>query len=1029
MKKIINNAGNKVPKFFSICFFCLLLVGSISSSYAVPVQTIAQAIEVTGTVTDRITGEALPGVNIYIEGSNIGVISDIDGYYSIEVPGPSTIIVFSYMGYVVQKEVVGDRTIISVALEEEAKQIEEVVAIGYGTLRKRDITASISSVRSEDISNIPATSALESIKGLIPGVDISQTGGKPGQESSITIRGRRSITANKPPLVVVDGIPMSNGTETMSDIAPGDIESIEVLKDAAATAIYGARGANGVIMVTTKRGKVGKTTVSYEGYFGITSPMRLPDFMNAEEFADMRRESWRTNWNGTLYDDELIFSPAELAAMEKGVDTDWIDLMFNNGYRTNHNLSVNGGNEKTRFNISFGYFDEIGLVNAWYYNRISSRMNIDHTINDYLSVGASVLVSSSTQDIGTDATLVETYAINPFGEPYDSTGNLIFTPVDDGRRTNPLAEVEPGANINQTDVVRVLAPVYLEIKPVKGLSYRMNFGPDLRFSKFGLFSGQWTNRSFGVEGNNMGVFNNKTWKGYTFDNILTYNFSIGQVHDITISGIHSAQREKYEMLEISGTQMPNEKGIYYTISQAANIEFPKSDYIMQSMLSYMGRVIYSYKGKYLVQGTVRYDGSSRLVEGYKWDLFPGVSVGWRVSDEAFMNNISFVNDLKLRASYGSVGSSGVEPYETQGPLGQRYYAFGDDYSVNYPLENLTARALGWERSTTFDAGIDFGFWGSRVRGSVDYYYTRNSDLILQRALPITSGYTKSLENIGETMNQGVELSLSAGILQNSSGLNWIADLNLTHYQERILDLGGTEYVIDADGNWYFVDEEINIYYDYEKEGIWQADEEDIAKQVDNKKPGEIKVRDVDGDSLITDNDRVVYGRAPKFFGGFVNTFTFKGFDLSAFLFFKYGHSIKSEFNRNQNSLKGITNNLDVDYWLAPTYDEEGNMIDPGNPTNAYPRPDAGNEYAKSGTTLMYFDGSYIKLRNLTLGYTLPVSLTKRFKVSKLRVYVSGENLWLKSEYDLFDPENGSASIDDRDAPSPKTILAGINITF
>ena len=998
-------------------------------------------IQVTGVVTEQSTSLPLPGVNVYIEGTLQGTITDMEGAFQIEVPSPEAVLVFSFIGYVEKRIVVGNQTQLSINLVPDLVKLDEIVTIGYGVIKKRDVTASISTIKSKDLNRISTGNPLESIKGQVAGVDIQQTGGKPGQQATITIRGRSSITADKPPLFVVDGIPMANGESFISDLPPGDIESLEVLKDAAATAIYGSQGANGVILITTKRGITGKTRINYEGYYGITTPFNLPDFMNAEQFADVRRESWRSSWNGDLWDDEDIFSPTELTNLHNGVDTDWLDLMFENGYKTNHSISVMGGNEKTQFNLSGGYYDEQGLIKAMYYKRASVRLNLDHTINKYIKIGTSMSLVNSKMDEGSDMMLVETYANSPLGQPYDSTGALIFKPSEDGRRTNPLSELEPGVNIHETSVSRFFVPAYLEISPYEGLKYRMNAGVDMRFTKYGQFRGQWSSLHGGIEGSNSSEWEKSDLVSATWDHILSYNFDLNDVHQLTFTGIASLWYEQKDRIKISGTNTPFELGEYYTINQST-AQTPETEYSENKIAAFMGRAIYNYKGKYLFQGTLRYDGASVLTEGNKWNTFPGVSLGWRISDENFMENLPVLNDLKLRTSYGVVGSSSIDPYGTKAPLEKRYYAFGDDYSINYALDRLSARTLTWEESSTFDAGFDFALINNRIRGSFDYFHTRNTNLILRRATVNTSGYSEALQNIGETENKGVEFSISAAVLESIDGLKWNVNLNISHHKNKIVDLAGLDYIqaemtdsrnIDhipsGEIDWFFLNEEIDVYYDYKKIGIYQADEEELAATRENKVPGQIKLLDVDGDSLITPDDRIIYGRTPKYYGGIVNSFDYKGFDFSFFLYFKVGHYIRSDFNRNQNSLKGVTNNLDVDFWTPPIYNEEGVMIDPGNPTNANPRPDAGLEYARDGSTLRYFDGSYLKLRNVTLGYTLPKKLTKRMRIDRARFYLSGDNLWLLSEYDLFDPENGSKRIDDRDAPSTKTFLAGINLTF
>lgn len=986
-------------------------------------------IHVSGVVLDKRSQLPMANVTVIIPGKKGGTITDSLGRYRISLPERSTNLAFLYVGYLTEYVEIGTKEEVNVEMIEEFIPIDEVIVFGYGSIRKRDVTAAIASIKGSEMKKILSQSALQGMKGQLSGVDITQTGGKPGQEAVISIRGRRSISADKPPLVVVDGIPLTNGAYFISDLNANDIESVEILKDAASSAIYGFRGANGVILITTRRGKPGETTVAYEGYYGITTPLALPDFMNAGEFSSMIREAWRYGWNGELRPDEQVFSTTELSALAEGVDTDWLDLVFNKGYRTNHNFSIVGGNDRTHFNISLGYFDEQGLISTMVYSRLSSRINLDHRVNDKLKIGTSLSIVNSHQDVGSDPMLIETYANSPLGKPFTPSGEINFFPVDDGRRTNPLAEQVEGANIHETEVTRIFAPVYIEFNPFKGLEYRVNFGPDIRFSKYGEFVGQWTNQNLGVEGSNDVVFSNSTWRAYTFDNILTYRRKVGEKHDITFTGVSSLQSERYEFLRLSGSNVPFDHGQYYILDQASLHDIPETDYYLKRIASIMGRAIYSFSDRYIFQVTVRHDGASPLTEDMRWGTFPGVSVGWRISEESFMQGFSGLGDLKFRASYGTVGSAAVDPYGTLGRLGVGYYTLGESYNLNYLLVNLPAESLGWERSTTFNLGLDFSICRNRINGALDVYSTRNTDLILARALPTTSGYPYSLENIGETLNRGIEFNVSAAILRNTEGFSWNMDMNLSHNLGKIIDLGGAPNIQDTDGNWFFVGEEIDIYYDYRKIGIYQANEADLAASREKKVPGEIKLYDRDGDGIITDKDRVVFNREPKLYGGFLNNFSYRNFDFSVFLYFRVGHVIKSEFNRSQSSLKGITNNLDVDYWVPPAYDDNGIMVDPGNPTNEYPRPNAFLEYALNGESLQYFDGSYLKIRNVNLGYSFPERFTSKLRISQLRLFLTGEDLLFFSEMSLFDPENGTAHINDRDAPSTRSFLAGVNIVF
>lgn len=985
-----------------------------------PCEAVKQQLTVKGVVKSATDGQPLPGVNVVEKGTTNGSVTDLDGNYSITVQGPNATLQFSFIGFLNEEIEVGGQSQVNVSLVEDIKELDEVVVIGYGTQKKRDITAAISSISEEAIERIPVASSVEAMKGQVAGVDVVQQGGRPGQYSSVTIRGRRSITASNDPLYVIDGIPMTAGSGTVFDFNSQDIESMEVLKDAAATAIYGSRGANGVILITTKRGNAGKTVVNYNGYYGISSVLNYPDMMNGEEFANMKRESQRDGWDGAIPpDDEIFEDPVELESIALGRTTDYPALVLGNGYQTNHQLSVAGGNEKTQFNISIGYYDEQGLIENQDYNRITARINIDHKIGKIFRVGMSSLASQSTQNWGSDATLGEAYANNPLGNPYDEEGNVRLLPTNDGIRTNPLSELVPGAYVDEREYTRIFNAAYLQANIVDGLTYRVNFGPDIRYRKQGVFRGSETNDNRGGPAD--AEYENNIDFGYTLENILTFEKDLGSNHSIKFTGLQSIQSQRYERHQTEVSNLPYESQLFYNLGSAEVKGNLISELSEWSLASFMGRLNYDLMGKYLFQASMRADGSSRLAEGNKWTYFPGLSFGWRLIDEPFMQNLSWLYELKLRGSYGAVGNTSIDPYQTQGALSRTTYAWGDAaYAYGYRLDGIPNPQLGWEKSTTIDVGADFGIIGNRVSGNIDYYITNTTDLLLKRNLPYTSGYENILQNVGATKTTGIELTLFTHIIDNPNSFKWDIDFNITHYKEEIIELALKDEngnPIDDLGNSWFIGEPIRVFYDYEKIGIWQANEVDLAASMENKVPGEIKLKDQDGDGVITPDDRIVLGSdVPDYYGGITNRFEYKGFDLSFFLYFKQGHMIRSDFHAGNNNLFGRYNNLDVDYWT----------ID--NPTNDNPRPNENQEYPRDSDTRRYFDGSYIKLRNATLGYTLPSSITSKVGISNARIYVSGQNLWYTSEYETFDPENNN-QLSSGDVPSARLVLGGINVTF
>lgn len=975
---------------------------------------------ITGVISDE-NGTPLPGASVVVKGTTTGAVADFDGNYSIQAASNATL-VFSYVGYARMEVAVNGRTTISVSLSPDSSLLDEVVVVGYGTQKKGEVTGAIESVTAEQLSIVQVSSTIDAIKGQIAGVDVQSTGGRPGQTPTVRIRGRRSISASNDPLYVVDGIPLIDGAESMADINPDDIASMQVLKDAAATAVYGSRGANGVILVSTNRGRVGKTRVTYSSRYGITSATRLVDMMNGEEFAALKRESRRVGWNGTIpADTEVFLDPIELESLALGRSTDWLDEVLGSGWQTNHQIGVSGGSENTTFSTSLGYFKEQGIISNQDFERFSGRVNLDHQINDIFKVGASFLVAKTEQNWGSNATMQEALANNPLGVPYDEEGNLKFLPTNDGIRTNPLNELVEGAYIDERQQTRVFAPVYLDINLMEGLKWTTTFGPDMRIGRRGTFAGSLTNTNRGGPGI-AGIINVNDF-GYTLENLLTYNTALTDRQNLKVTLLQSIQKSRLEINTGNVTGIPYESQAFYNLGSATQGGVLSSRLTEWALASFMGRVNYDFDGKYLFQASLRADGSSRLAADNKWKYFPGVSAGWRLDQEDFLADTN-VSEMKLRASYGQVGNTSVLPYQTAGRLGSTVYAFGEDPALGFGLNEIPNEDLTWEVSKTLDIGLDYGFFNNRLVGSFDWFRTNTVDLLLARSLPSTSGYESVLQNVGATRTTGFEFSISGGLIDNvSDGFNWDIDLNISTYKEEITELALTDAdgnPVDDIGNGWFIGQPIQVFYDYEKIGIWQANEEAAALAAENKVPGEIKLNDLDGDGVITPEDRKIIGDGvPDLYGGFNNKFTFKGFDLGIFFVYRVGHMVRSDFHGGNNSLFGRYNNLDVDFWT----------ID--NPTNAYPRPNENQESPRDGSTLRYFDGSFIKLRNVSLGYNLPESITQILNMEKLRLSVSGQNLWFISDYDTFDPEisEDDANLSSAVVPSTKQWSLSLNATF
>ncbi len=984
--------------------------------------------EIRGKVVDDL-GQPLYGATVGIKGTDAEASTDETGNFVVSSPSDTATLVVSFIGFLTQEYPVGTAQtgeLVITLQPDDATELEEIVVVGYGTQRKRDITGAVSSVSAQAISEVPVTQASQALQGRAAGILVTNTSNKPGGGATVRIRGNRSFSAGNDPLYVVDGIPITGG---LQDIPPQDIASMEVLKDASATAIYGSRGANGVVIITTNRGTEGRTVVSYDNWFGISNAYNQIAMMDGPRFAEFKRESRRATGDYDDTDPDAdhntpgLFSPVELASIAAGRGTNYQDLMLQTGHSMNHSLGVSGGTENTQFNLSFNYMNDQGIIPIQDFNRYAMRINLDQRIGERIRVGASVLGNYSiTNGQGLnpyDDTLLE----NPLGVPYDENGQLVFLPTPDGLRSNPLSELVLGALLNRNKRMRLFSSVYGELELAEGLSYRLNFGPDLIQNRVGNFQGKFTNARLGgstaAQGNEDLVFN------YTLENIVKYNTVFDEKHALEVTGLFGIQHRQQEATNISVRGIPVEEMQYYNFGAAEEILATGSNFERWDILSYMGRVNYVFDDRYLATFTARVDGSSRFGRNHRYGFFPSVALGWNISNEAFMEGNELFDLLKLRATYGETGNTGIAPYGTQGLLQRTTYAFDEIAAFGFRPNQLQNDNLKWETTRQFNVGLDFSILNGRISGAAEYYTQETSDLLMQRQLPFTSGYGSVMENVGATRNVGFEFSVSTVNImpENDGGFNWTTDLNFAANRESILELYGGEQ--DDVGNRWFIGEPIHVYYDFEKIGIWQSHEADLASSY-GRMPGEIKIKDQNGDGVINDLDRVILGNnRPTLTGGLTNRFAYRGFDLSVFLYFNWGNMIYSTFHEANNTLFGRYNNLDVDYWT------------PNNPTDAYPRPNQNQERPVYSTSMAYFDGSFLKIRNINLGYNFPESWAARIKAQSLRLYVSAQQPLIISSYvnrhQGVDPEGIDFNSDSEqlpvDTPPLRTWLFGLNVKF
>lgn len=991
---------------------------------------------IKGNVADE-RGESIIGANVLVKGTTNGTITDIDGNFTLENVPSESVLTITYIGFHGKDIAVKNGASFSIILVEDSKQLDEIVVVGYGVQRKRDVTGSMSSVDAGKIVSVAVTSAAEALQGRASGVLVSQDSWSPGSSPAVLIRGKRSINASNDPLYVIDGIPITGG---LGEISPSDIASMEILKDASATAIYGSRGANGVILITTKEGKDGKTQIDYNGYCGGQTIQNKLELMNGSQYAEYVREAYRNTSSNNKYpfdyvdktadmdnpmfkQDAYVLASLMMAYDEKGgydpskVRSDsWFDHVTRNGVVTDHQISIHGGNTKTNFLASATYNKNEGVIRDQSYERYSVRLNLNHEINRWFKIGLQTQYSHSVQERGSgmeeDAYM---YRISPLGALRNENGTPTQLVASDAQMWNPLMNLVDGAVSAPKKTSRYLGSYYLEINlPLKGLKFRSNFGLDSRtVQDYKFYSSNTTTRQLGTSYAENGM---SKYTMMTLENLLFYNRDFGKDHSLGVTLLQSIQEDKKESNTIGAQSISSDKLTYYDLASSSIIDNIGSNLTKWNMASFMGRVNYSYKGRYLFTGSARYDGSSRLAEGHKWVLFPSVALAWRISEESFMKNQKVVSNLKLRAGWGKTGNSAIEPYMTKGGLKLSKYVWdnGATEVLGYAPYIMANSNLTWETTKQWNLGLDFGFLNNRLSGTADLYLQRTSDLLLERQIPVVTGFGSVLSNVGETKNKGIEISLSSVNIDTKS-FQWTTDVMLYANKESIESLYNGK--VDDIGNKWFIGQSLNVHYDYEKIGIWQNTPEDIAemKLFNNNgasfKPGDIKIWD-NGDHKITETDRKILGStSPKFIASMVNNFNYKGFDLSVFLYASMGSMLNN--NIEYENKPGRANSIVINYWT------------PTNPTNAFPRPSVDNAAPAYVKSLQYEKADYLRVKNITLGYTLPKKILKKIHARKIRIYVAANNPLIFTDFSGIDPEGARGYT----SPSISTWMGGLNISL
>jgi len=989
---------------------------------------------VHGKVTSN-TGEPVAGASVVVKGTSVGTTTDDEGNYSIAANKGATLVISS-INYDTKEVTVGNSNTVDAQLTAAGGSLGEVVVIGYGTQRKESVTGSVASINGNVMREIPAPNIAQALQGRMPGVEMSQTSTRPGATMQIRVRGTRSLNASNDPLVVLDGIPFPG---SIGDINPNDIKSVDILKDASATAIYGSRGANGVILITTNKGQRGqKARVSYNAYYGAQTLFARYPMMNGPELLALRNAAGMYT-NGVDEADDI--------------NTDWQDLLYRTGMVNSHDVGLSGGTQQGSYSMGVGIYQNQGVIPTQDYTRYSLRASLDQQIGKNFRIG---FTTNSNYNIsrGNQVGIYGILSSSPLANPYNADGSLkrtIKMPLDEQWvYTKDVVNGLKDQWLNESRGYATYNALYGEVKipGIEGLKYRVNLGLDFIQSNGGSYTAEGINNVTATTPSSASISNSHTYH-WTVENLLTYDRTFAGKHTLNVLALYSAERNKYNRSSMSARDIPSDAFQFYNLGQAAGeitVDPSGQDYQLWGLQSAMGRVMYSYDNRYMVSATLRTDGSSRLAPGHKWHTYPAVSAGWNISNESFMKGVSFVDNLKLRVGYGQTSNQAIAPYATLGRLSTRPYNFGpSDYAVGYYVSTLPNQDLGWEYSDTWNYGLDFSILKHRLTGTIEYYVTNTKDLLLNVNLPNTSGVSSYTANVGQTQNKGFEISLNGTILDNLNGWTWEAGVNLYTNRNKLVALASGQ--TRDEGNAWFVGHNINSIFDYERIGLWQDKDQYLNTLEPGGNVGMIKVKytgdyNADGSPTraIGSADRQIIDTDPDFQGGFNTRVSYKGFDLSMVGVFKSGGILVSTLYGSSgylNLMTGRRGNVKVDYWT------------PDNTDAKYPKPGGimSSDNPKYGSTLGYFDASFLKIRTISLGYDFSRSLIKN-KDLRMRMYFTVQNPFvLFSPYHKesgMDPETNSYGNENAavttsyqrriltigtNSPSTRNYVLGVNLTF
>ena len=1033
---------------FTVCFLAL-------SVFAFAQQ------RVTGTVTDA-AGEPVIGASVVVEGTTTGTTTGVNGQYSLTVPAKSTL-VFSFLGYKEVKVEVAGKTSIDITMTEDAAALDEVVVIGYGTVKKRDLTGAVSSVKSDVVKLTPSANPMESLQGRIAGLDITKSSGQAGAGVSMQLRGNRSISEGGNPLILIDGMPGD-----YSSLNPNDIETIDVLKDASATAVYGSSGSNGVIIITTKKGKAGKLNVNFDAYVGISDWSVLPQ-MSPDHYVSTVIEA--QTWAGTYDEQQDVLNEAMREAYDKGHVIDWADAILNTGVTQNYSVSVSGGNDKTQAYFSANYSEEQGQYKRDNYKLYSSMIRLNHNVNKWLSAGIHTQLAYSDKE-SSYSKLEQAMRANPFGQLYKEDGSVNEYPViDDNRQVNLLLNEDRDAYRRPSHNFKLYFQPYVKITPLKGMTIESRLSAALNYSNSKSWVGYGSYQFYDQAGTgavgrpnselanytSASISNSRSW-GYTWENILTYNFSIADDHDFTVTGVTTYSHSQNESSSQSATGILSNVEKWTNMAKATGTKNLSSGYSMGKSMGFVARLNYSYQGKYLFSASVRHDGNSKLAKGKKWDTFPAVSAGWRISEEKFMDGTKgWLDNLKIRVGYGETGAAGIGAYSSWSILQQGQMSLGGVLTTNYNFPNpITNANLTWERSKSTNIGLDASFLNNRIELSAEYYIVNTDDVIWNLTLPVNNGgqnastYFTTTANMAKTQNKGVELTLTTRNIVKKD-FQWTSTVTFAKNNEQVKALGegAAEFVQqdtrDEKSYTLHIGDPVKSYWHYKLDGVWQLGEEADAAAF-GKQPGDLKVN-IPGMEKVSDgvwkkayemedgtieyneytaenpysvsaDDKQMIGHAsPDWSFGFQNTFTYKWFDLSIYMYGRFGQMMY----------------YDPLVWYSSgggNFPDYFNYWTPENPSNDFPALNSTRNWKDDSyyTARGFVDASFFKIKNITLGYTLGKKAASKIGIQRFRVYATITNPLVVAKSHLvedYDPEMGGSL----DFPLTKQVVFGVNLSF